>query len=190
MAPSSYQPPIQTVETTTSKDAALRIRQATEGDILTIVNLIKELAIYEKEPDEAKATPESIRQIVFEKGYAEVILAELKDDQEGGLWKAVGISVFCFKFSTWTSRPSLYLEDLFVLEPYRNHKIGTTLFRVLGTIAKDRGCARLDFEVLDWNKPSIAFYENVLKAKARPGWTQMRLEGDSLDQLTDLGLKQ
>lgn len=83
--------------------------------------------------------------------------------------------------------PTLYLEDLFVLEKYRNHKIGTALFRVLGTVAQDRKCARLDFEVLDWNAPSIAFYKNVLSAQARPGWTQMRLEGDAIAALAKLG---
>lgn len=91
--------------------------------------------------------------------------------------------------STWTCRPSLYLEDLFVLEPVRNLGVGKSLFRQLGKIARSKDCGRVDWSVLDWNTPSIAFYKEVLKAKPMDGWTGMRLEGDeALARLETLGM--
>lgn len=90
--------------------------------------------------------------------------------------------------STWTARPSLYLEDLFVLEAHRNKGAGKALFRELGRIAKSSNCGRVDWSVLDWNEPSIAFYKQVLGAKPMDGWTGMRLEEEGIERLQTLGL--
>lgn len=90
--------------------------------------------------------------------------------------------------STWTARPSLYLEDLFVLEAYRNKGAGKALFRELSRIAKSTNCGRVDWSVLDWNEPSIAFYKQVLGAKPMDGWTGMRLEEEGIERLQTLGL--
>lgn len=88
--------------------------------------------------------------------------------------------------STWTARPSLYLEDLFVLPQYRNLGIGKSLFRSLSTIAQEKNCGRMDWSVLDWNENSIRFYKDVLKAKSMDGWTGMRLEEEGIRKLGEL----
>ncbi|PWN90107.1 acyl-CoA N-acyltransferase [Acaromyces ingoldii] len=126
---------------------AVNVRPATPDDIPTLIQFIKELAIYEKEPDAAKATPELMKENLFEKKYAEALVAE--DPEQGN--RAVGMAIYFFSFSTWTSKPSLYLEDLFVVPNLRNRGAGKALFRALGRVAEERGCQRLDWQVLKWN---------------------------------------
>ncbi|CAO1620248.1 unnamed protein product [Parajaminaea phylloscopi] len=155
------------------------VREATEADTQTIIDLILELAIYEKEPQAAKATPELIKENLFTKKYAQCLIAESEVD---GAVKPIGLAIYFFTFSTWTCRPSLYLEDLFVKEEVRNRGVGKALFRRLGSIARQRDCGRVEWSVLDWNAPSIAFYTKVLGAKPMDGWTGMRLEGDEAVQ--------
>ncbi|PWN22749.1 acyl-CoA N-acyltransferase [Microstroma glucosiphilum] len=161
------------------------IRTATREDIPTIIHLIRELAIYEKEPQAAKATPELIEENIFQKEIAKCLIAEAEVE---GKTQPIGLAIYFFSFSTWTARPSLYLEDLFVLEAYRNKGAGKALFRELGRIAKSTNCGRVDWSVLDWNEPSIAFYKQVLGAKPMLGWTGMRLEEEGIERLQTLGL--
>lgn len=121
---------------------------------------------------------------VFEKKYANVILAI--DPASNN--KPVGMALYFFTFSTWTGKPSLYLEDLFVSESVRNRGAGKALFRALGKIAEQKDCQRMDWSVLTWNAPSIAFYEKVLGATRMEEWRQMRLETDGIKRLQSLGL--
>lgn len=106
----------------------------------------------------------------------------------------IGMALYYYAYSTWTSRPTLFLEDLFVLPDYRNRGTGKQLFRHLGEIAKRENCARIEWNVLTWNayvcmshlSPSIAFYKNILGAEMLEEWRGMRLEGEGIDRLASL----
>ncbi|KAH8080650.1 acyl-CoA N-acyltransferase [Filobasidium floriforme] len=150
--------------------------RATEADIPDILGLITELAVYEKEPDAVKATPELLKKNIFEQGYANCILA--KDGTEGNPGETIGMALYFFNFSTWLGKPGLYLEDLYVTPKRRAAGIGKVLFGHLGRIAKEKDCGRIEWCVLKWNAPSIGFYEKTLGAKALVEWDTMRLEGD------------
>jgi len=97
--------------------------------------------------------------------------------------EALGFALYFFNFSTWTGRPGLFLEDLYVSPSSRNLGVGKALFGHLGRIAQEKGCARLDWNVLKWNAPSIAFYEKVLGATTMSEWQGMRLEEAGIDNL-------
>ncbi|KAN0063324.1 Peroxygenase 1 [Thecaphora frezii] len=160
------------------------VRPAMVQDVGAILDFIKQLALYEKEPDAVETTEETLRLNVFERKYAEVLIAE----QQGadGSKTPVGMALYFFSFSTWTSKPSLYLEDLFVISSLRNKGVGKMLFRALGQVAKEKECGRMDWSVLTWNEPSIAFYTKVLGAKPMDGWQGMRLEKEGIDKLATL----
>ncbi|KAF9225821.1 acyl-CoA N-acyltransferase [Gyrodon lividus] len=157
------------------------IRPATVNDVDTLLQLVIDLATYEKEPESAKATPELFKENVFEKGYAHALLAFQGTPEAPGV--PLGMALYFFNFSTWTGRPGMYLEDLFVKPEARNMGIGKALFAELGTIAQKKNCGRLDWSVLTWNEPSIAFYEKVLSAKRMDGWMGMRLTGEGIENL-------
>jgi len=163
--------------------AAFYIRPArdTPEDIDAILRLIKNLAIYEKDPDAAKGTPELIKQNLFQHKYAETLLA-FEGTSQADEGKAVGMALYFFNFSTWTSKPGLYLEDLYVEESHRFAGIGKALFARLAKIAKEKDCARMEWVVLKWNEPSIKFYEKI-GAVPLTEWQGMRLTGDALDRL-------
>jgi GNAT superfamily N-acetyltransferase len=152
------------------------IRYAVPGDEATILRLIRDLATYEREPDAVQATEESIRDELF--GDGPQVFAFLAE-QEG---RAVGFALWFLTFSTWTGRPSLYLEDLFVDEAARGQGVARALFRRLAKEAKARGCARIDWAVLDWNVEAMAFYEK-LGGRRQTGWQPWRLHGPALDVL-------
>ncbi|WVQ85292.1 hypothetical protein IAT38_007457 [Cryptococcus sp. DSM 104549] len=156
---------------------AITITRATKEDIPELLGLIVELAVYEKEPDAVVATPELMIENIFEKGYAEVLIAR-EEAKDGGKGLAVGLALYFFTYSTWLGAPGLYLEDLYVKPEFRNHGLGKRLFGELGQIAKERGCKRVEWRVLKWNKPSIAFYTECLKADNLVEWDTMRIEGD------------
>ncbi|KAG8958585.1 hypothetical protein FRC03_009000 [Tulasnella sp. 419] len=158
------------------------IRAATPADIPELIRLIKELAIYEKEEESAKATPELLQVNLFEKNHASAILA-FPGPSDAPTGKAIGMALYFFNFSTWTGRPGLYLEDLFVAPDQRGSGIGKALFSELGVIAQANNCARLDWAVLKWNQPSINFYEKVLGAKSMSEWQGMRLEETQIEAL-------
>ncbi|NNM77321.1 GNAT family N-acetyltransferase [Sphingomonas sp. ID1715] len=138
--------------------------------------MIKDLAAYEREPDAVQATLESIRTELFDKdAQVFAFLAEL-----GG--RQVGLALWFLTFSTWTGRPSLYLEDLFVDDAVRGRGVAKALFRRLAQEAKARNCARIDWAVLDWNIDAMAFYER-LGGRRQVGWQPWRLHGEALDQM-------
>ncbi|MBU6166354.1 MAG: GNAT family N-acetyltransferase [Alphaproteobacteria bacterium] len=152
------------------------IRAATQADIPAIHRLIVELAIYEREPDAVKASHDDLAAALFgERPVAECVLAE-----QGG--QVVGLALFFTNFSTWTGKPGLYLEDLFVMPAARGAGLGQALLVHLAGIALDRGYARFEWSVLDWNTPAIGFYQ-ALGAKLMDEWTVMRVDGDALAAL-------
>ncbi len=152
-------------------------RYATENDIGTILEFVRQLAVYEHMEDQVIATEDLYREWLFEKGKAEVIFA-LEGDRE------VGIALFFHNFSTWLGRAGIYLEDLFVLPEYRGKGYGKGLLKQLAKIAVERGCGRLEWSCLDWNQPSIDFYLS-LGAVPMDEWTVYRLTGDTLAKLAE-----
>ncbi len=140
------------------------------------MGLICDLAAYEKLSHEVVATQDLVRDALFgARPYAEAIVATV----EG---RTIGFALFFHNFSTFLAKPGIYLEDLFVMPEYRGKGVGKQLFREIAKIAVDRGCGRFEWSVLDWNAPSIAFYEKM-GAKAQSEWTVMRLSGDELHKL-------
>ncbi|KAJ2925424.1 hypothetical protein H1R20_g11694, partial [Candolleomyces eurysporus] len=167
-----------------ASESAYHIREATPDDVDTILQLIIDLAIYEKEPDAVKATPELLRKNLFESPYAHALIAFSGSADAPG--EAVGLALYFFNYSTWTGRPGLYLEDLYVKQDYRSHGIGKALFNRLGRVAEERGCARMDWAVLTWNQPSIDFYEKRLGAQRMSDWVGMRLDEKGIADLKNL----
>lgn len=159
-----------------SPNSSLVIRPAVEGDSAVIVQFIEELAEYEQLRHQCQATPEAIRQHLFGSApKAEAILAEW----EG---KPVGFALFFHNFSTFLAKPGIYLEDLYVQPNMRGRGIGKALLVHLTQLARERDCGRLEWSVLDWNAPSIAFYRS-LGARPMDEWTVHRLEGEALKAL-------
>ncbi|KAJ7754516.1 acyl-CoA N-acyltransferase [Mycena metata] len=154
------------------------IRPARPEDVDDILQLIVDLATYEKEPESVKATPELLRKNLFETPYAHAILAFIPGEA-----KPVGLALYFFNYSTWTGRPGMYLEDLYVSPESRGKGLGKALFAELGRIAQEKECARLDWSVLKWNAPSIAFYEKTLNASPMSEWLGMRLQEDGIESL-------
>ena len=156
--------------------APFSIRPASVEDVPLILQLIRELAAYERAPQDAVATEPQLREVLFgEKPSAEVLLAFVGE-------AAVGFAVYFFNFSTWLGRPGLYLEDLFVRPETRGKGYGRALLERLAQIAQERGCGRMEWAVLDWNEPAIQFYEK-LGAKAMEEWTVFRLTSDGIADL-------
>lgn len=153
----------------------LNIRFAQEADVQTILDFIHALAQYENLDHEVVATTEILHEWIFEKKKAEVLIAELDE-------KPVGFALFFHNFSTFLGRAGVYLEDLCVLPEYRGQGIGKAMLRRLAQITIERGCGRLEWACLDWNRPSIDFY---LSRGARPmdEWTVYRLTGDTLSAM-------
>ncbi len=149
------------------------IRQATASDSQIILQLINELAHYEKEPDAVKTTEADIIRDGFgETSFFKALICEHKE-------KPVGFALYFYTWSTWEGRPSLYLEDLFVLPEYRGEGFGLSLFKKLASIANENKCKRIDWSVLDWNTPAINFYDKI-GAKHMKEWWTYRLEGEAL----------
>lgn len=152
------------------------IKEATEKDTGLILKFIKDLAEYEKLLPEVKADVRTLGKNLFgKKRYAECIIAYLDDEP-------AGFALFFHNFSTFLGKPGLYLEDLFVKPEFRNKGIGKSLIRHLAKIAKQRGCGRFEWWVLDWNKSSIEFYKR-LGAEPMDEWTVYRVAGKALDEL-------
>jgi len=144
------------------------IRPAVPADAAEIARLIRELAEYEKLAHMAVGTPQMVSEALFAaRPAAEAMMAE-----RGG--RAVGFALYFTTFSTFLCRPGLYLEDLFVEPAHRGHGIGKALLARLAALAVERGCGRLEWRVLDWNAPSIRFYES-LGAKLMPEWQLVRM---------------
>ena len=150
------------------------IRPAAPGDEELILSFIRALADYEHMSGQVVATPALLREWIFEKKKAEVVFAEA----EG---RAVGFALFFHNFSTFLGRAGLYLEDLFVLPEERGKGYGEALLRHLARTALDRGCGRLEWACLDWNRPSIDFYTKKMRALPMEEWTTYRLTGETLE---------
>ncbi len=149
----------------------IKIRFATESDIKTILELIKELAHYEKLSNEVSADEIKLKNTLFGKTkYAEVLLAEYNGEP-------VGHALFFYNYSTFLAKPGIYLEDLFVKPEFRGKGIGKHLLDKLIQIAKEKNCGRVEWAVLDWNESAIRFYEN-LGAKMMKEWKVFRLTED------------
>ncbi|MDD2591961.1 MAG: GNAT family N-acetyltransferase [Erysipelotrichaceae bacterium] len=155
----------------------LKIRQAEEKDIELIFAFICELAEYEKMLNEVSATPAILKEWLFDKKAAEVIFV-MEDNIE------VGYALFFHNFSTFTGKAGLYLEDIYVKPTYRKKGFGKALFKELVKIAYQRGCSRMEWVCLDWNKPSIDFYLSV-KAKPIKDWTIFRLDHEEIKDLAN-----
>ena len=154
-----------------------QFRVATEKDTALIIDFIRGLAEYEKMTDEMIADEALLREWIFEKNKAEVIFA-LEDGVE------VGFALFFHNFSTFLGRAGIYLEDLYVKPEYRGRGHGKALITELARITVERGCGRLEWCCLDWNKPSIDFYLS-LGARQMNEWTTYRLAGDSLKKIVE-----
>ncbi len=152
----------------------MTFRFATEKDCSLILSFIRHLAEYEKMSDQVVATEELLREWIFEKKKAEVLFV---CDGE----REVGFALFFHNFSTFLGRAGIYLEDLFVLPEYRNKGYGKALLQKLAQITVERGCGRLEWSCLDWNKPSIDFYLS-LGAVPMDDWTAYRLTGATLEE--------
>ena len=155
----------------------VKFRFAKRSDIPLILNFIRGLAEYEKMSDEVVADEKTLEEWIFDKQKAEVIFA-----LEGE--KAVGFALFFHNFSTFLGRAGIYLEDLFVLPEYRGKGYGKALLKKLAAITVERGCGRLEWCCLDWNKPSIDFYLS-LGAKPLSDWTTYRVTGKTLSELAE-----
>lgn len=154
----------------------LLIREGTADDCSLILQFIQQLADYEKLSDEVVATPETLRQTLFDdKNYAQVLIAELDS-------KPVGFCLYFYNYSTFLAKPGLYLEDLFVIPEARGKRVGKALLVEMAKIAVDNGFGRFEWSVLDWNQPAIDFYRSI-GAVGLDGWTIQRVDGDALLKL-------
>ncbi len=156
--------------------SSLNIRVAKPEDTVEIFNLIQALAEYEKLSDRCTGNAADLEQHLFgDRPYAEAILAEWSD-------KIVGFALFFPNYSTFLTKPGIYLEDLFVLPDYRRKGIGRAMLTYLGKLALERGVGRLEWSVLDWNQSAIAFYQDV-GATVLPDWRICRVTDDALKTL-------
>jgi GNAT superfamily N-acetyltransferase len=156
------------------------IRSATPDDVPTILRLVRELADYEREPDAVVATRAMLHDALFGPSpAAEAVIAEVAGEIRG-------FALFFHNFSTWTGRRGLYLEDLYVTPDARGQGLGRALLAHLAGIALDRGCARFEWAVLDWNTPAIAVYD-AIGASSMDDWTVRRVTGDALVRLAGRG---
>jgi GNAT superfamily N-acetyltransferase len=154
------------------------IRQAVPADAELIHRFVLELATYEREPQAVIATPDDYRaQLAAPRPPFECLIASLDSEP-------VGFALFFHNYSTWTGRQGLYLEDLYVTPAARGRGVGESLLRKLAALAVERGCARFEWAVLDWNEPAIAFYRR-LGAQPMEEWTVFRVRGEALVGLAE-----
>jgi GNAT superfamily N-acetyltransferase len=150
------------------------IRAATTADVPVIIELIHELAEYEREPDAVEITPDDLSAALF--GAQPQVFCSVAHDDDGS---PVGIAIWFLTFSTWTGRHGIYLEDLVVREKNRGSGYGRALMANLANICVERGYRRLEWAVLDWNEDAIRFYRS-LQARPNDGWIVNRLDGPAL----------
>jgi GNAT superfamily N-acetyltransferase len=152
------------------------LREARREDVPAIVGLIEELALYERQPEDCHADPRLLEEHLFgPKPFAEAIVAEAAGE-------VIGFALFFHNYSTWLTRPGLYLEDLYVKPGRRGMGAGKALLVELARIAAARGCGRMEWSVLTWNEPAIGFYR-ALGAVPMDDWRTYRLTGDALAAL-------
>jgi GNAT superfamily N-acetyltransferase len=162
--------------------SAFRIVPATVKDAALVLQLVRELAEYERSPGEVAATEEGIREALSgAHPAAEALIAYAGEE-------IAGFALFFLNFSTWSGRRGLYLEDLFVKPEHRGRGLGRILLARLARMARERRCARMEWAVLDWNQNAIGFYEK-LGAQAQNAWTVFRLSGEALERLASEALQ-
>jgi GNAT superfamily N-acetyltransferase len=156
----------------------LTIRSATPADVAQILKFIRALAAYEREPDAVAATEDDLLRDGFgEKPLFECLMAEWNGEP-------AGFAFYFSDYSTWLGRPGLYLEDVFVDPAFRGRGIGRALLQRLAAVALEKGCARLKWQVLDWNEPAMEFYRG-LGAEFVDDWRTMRVTGNALQRLAE-----
>lgn len=159
---------------------SISLRSATPSDIPHVLALVRDLAEYEGSPNEAKATPELMQRAMFGDpkidgrgaGMVEGVIGYIDNEVQG-------LALYFMNFSSWTGKPGMYLEDLFVRPAARGKGLGKALLARVAQIAIERGCPRMDWMVLDWNEPAIGFYKS-LGAIALDKWRVYRLQGEAL----------
>lgn len=156
---------------------SLGFRNAQRNDVGLILQFIRELADYEKMLSEVVADEATLEEWIFDKQKAEVIFA-LEGEKE------VGFALYFHNFSTFLGRAGIYLEDLYVKPEYRGKGYGKAILKKLASIAVERGCGRLEWWCLDWNKPSIDFYRS-LGEEPMDDWTVYRIAGETLTNLAE-----
>ena len=156
-------------------DQELKFRMAEAKDTALILEFIKELAEYEELLDEVVATEEVLKEWLFEKQKAEVLIGEVREEP-------VGFALFFHNFSTFLGRAGIYLEDLYVRAQFRGKGYGKAFLNKLAGIAVERGCGRLEWWCLDWNRPSIEFYLEM-GAEPMSDWTVYRISGETLEAM-------
>jgi GNAT superfamily N-acetyltransferase len=161
---------------------AITIRQATQEDVPQILDFICGLAAYEREPDAVTATEADLLRDGF--GPSPIFFC-LMAEQDGA---PAGFAFYFFSYSTWLGRPGLYLEDLFVYPEFRGLGIGKALLQRVAAIAVEKGCPRLQWEVLDWNTPAIEFYQ-AMGAEFMDTWRNVRVTGEALQRLAGAALQ-
>lgn len=154
----------------------LVLRDASARDCPLLLELIRELAAYEKLAHEVTATARTLEESLFgETAHARAVIAELEGEP-------AGYALFFHNFSTFTGRPGVYLEDIYVRPAARGRGCGSRMLARIARLAVDMGCARVEWSVLDWNEPSIRFYRSI-GAEPMDGWTVQRLDGEALQRL-------
>ncbi len=152
------------------------IRFAEENDTKEIFRMVEELAMYEKLLEGFEATEDILREALFHHGAAETLIAEYNR-------KPIGYAIFFQTFSSFLGRIGIYIEDIYVKPEMRGKNFGEALFAFIAHLTVKRKCGRLEWSCLNWNKPSIAFYEKM-GAKRLNDWSMYRLSGDALERLT------
>lgn len=160
-----------------AKIEGLKLRIATQDDTALILGFIKELAEYENLLDEVVATEDLLKESLFVKKSAEVIIAQYNEE-------AVGFALFFHNFSTFLGKPGIYLEDLYVKPQMRGKGIGKKILQYLAKLAVDRNCGRFEWWCLDWNKSSIDFYKSI-GAQPMDEWTVYRVHNEALTKLAN-----
>ena len=157
------------------------IRPATPADAPDLVRLINSLAAYERLAHESHPDEATLAAQLAEDASPRIEALVAHDEGTG---KCIGFALYFHNYSTFLTNFGLFLEDLFVEPDYRGHGVGFALFQGITTIARDRGCKRLDWNVLDWNEPAITFYEK-LGAFPMTGWDTMRLNREAIERIAD-----
>lgn len=155
---------------------SVTVRRATPGDVAAILRLIRALASYERAPDAVRATEGSLAETLFAPDAQ--VFAHVAEVEE----EVIGTAVWFLNYSTWTGKPGIFLEDVVVDEKVRGTGAGKALLRALAQEALTRGCARIDWAVLDWNTPAMDFYR-ALGGAPQAGWQPWRIAGAALEAL-------
>lgn len=156
----------------------LVIRNAKEEDVSTLLELIKEIAEYEKLSYQVIATEETLRESIFKNNRANALILEVDN-------KKIGYCIYFYSFSTFIGRSGIYIEDIFIKKEYRGNGFGSEIFKFLAKKAKEEGCKRIEWACLDWNEPSIKFYKS-LGAVPMDEWTVYRLTENEIIKLSEM----